>query len=431
MDGWKDSRHVQQSVKPQRAPLPKRDIMGRPMMPTVLGLLALVALGTAGCGSDHPATAQQRPPAASPSAAREARVVPATAARVARTVVATGTLAAEDQTVLGAKVPGRLSEITVDLGSRVRKGDPVARIDPSDYRLRLEQAQAGLQQARARLGLPTEGASDHFTPEDTALVRQARAVLDEARLTRDRMEKLSEQQLVARAQLDTAVAALQVAEGRYQDALEEVRNRHAVIAQRRSELEMARQQLGDTVLVSPMDGAVSQRQASVGEYVGAGTPVVTLVRVHPLRLRLAVPEREAAEVRVGQTVRLTVEGDATVYEGRVARLAPAITEQNRTLLVEAEVPNQRGVLRPGAFAKAQIVTAADERVVMVPASAIVTFAGIEKVLTVEDGKIVEKRVQTGRRDGETVHIAAGLAGGELVVMQPGNLAGGQPVVPIR
>jgi len=61
----------------------------------------------------------------------------------------------------------------------------------------------------------------------------------------------------------------------------------------------------------------------------------------------------------------------------------------------------------------------------------VTFAGIEKVLTVEDGKIVEKRVQTGRRDGETVHIAAGLAGGELVVMQPANLVGGQPVVPIR
>jgi RND family efflux transporter MFP subunit len=403
----------------------------RPMTPRLLGLLALVAAGAAGCGSDHPATAQQRPPAAASPAAREARVVPAAAARVARTVVASGALAAEEQTVLGAKVPGRLAEIMVDLGSRVRKGDVVARVDVSDYRLRLEQAQAALKQARARLGLPTEGTSDHFTPEDTALVRQARAVLDEARLTRDRMEKLWEQQLVARAQLDTAVAALQVAEGRYQDAIEEVRNRHAVIAQRRSEVDLAQQQLSDTVLVSPMDSAVSQRQASVGEYVAAGTPVVTLVRIHPLRLRLAVPEREAADVRVGQPVRLTVEGDATVYDGRVARLAPAITEQNRTLLVEAEVPNARGLLRPGAFAKAQIVTAADERVVMVPASAIVNFAGIEKVLTVEDGKVVEKRVQTGRRDGDSVHIAAGLAAGELVVMQPGNLVGGQPIVPIR
>jgi len=401
------------------------------MIRRLFGLLALVAVGAAGCGSEPPATAQQPAPARSTAASRETRVVPAAATRVARTVVATGALAAEDQTVLGAKVPGRLAEITVDLGSRVRKGDTVARIDASDYRLRLEQAQAGLQQARARLGLPTEGASDHFTPEDTALVRQARAVLDEARLTRDRMEKLWEQQLVARAQVDTAVAAHQVAEGRYQDAVEEVRNRHAVIAQRRSELELARQQLSDTALVSPMDGAVSQRQASVGEYVAAGTPVVTLVRVHPLRLRLAVPEREAADVRVGQLVRLTVEGDATVYDGRVARLAPAITEQNRTLLVEAEVPNPRGILRPGAFAKAQIVTAADERVILVPASAIVTFAGIEKVLTVENGKVVEKRVQTGRREGDRVHIAAGLAADELVVMQPGNLVGGQPVVPIR
>ena len=414
-----------------RAAIPSAEARyhGTPMMPTVLGLLALMAV--AGCGSDQSATAQQRSAAASPPAARETRVVPAASARVARTVVATGTLAAEDQMVLGAKVPGRLAEISVDLGSRVRKGDVVARLDPSDYRLRVQQAQAGLQQARVRLGLAPEGTSDRFTPEDTALVRQARAVLDEARLTRDRFEKLWEQQLIARAPLDNAVATFQVAEGRYQDAIEEVRNRYAVIAQRRSELELAQQQLSDTVLLSPMDGAASQRQASVGEYLAAGAPVVTLVRVHPLRLRLAVPEREAAEVRVGQTVRLTVEGDTTVYGGRVARLAPGITEQNRTLLVEAEVPNERAVLRPGAFAKAEIVMSAEESVVMVPASAIVTFAGIEKVLTVEDGKVVEKRVQTGRRSGDSVHIVAGLAAGELVVMQPGNLVGGQPVVPVR
>src|SRR5262249_58592120 len=125
------------------------------------------------------------------------------------------------------------------------------------------------------------------------------AVLDEARLTRDRNIKLMDQGLIARAQLDSAEASLQVAEGRYQDALEEVRNRQAVIAQRRSELDLARQQLIDTVILSPLDGAVSLKQASVGEYLSAGGPVATLGRVHPLRPRVAAPEPGGARARVG------------------------------------------------------------------------------------------------------------------------------------
>ncbi len=96
-------------------------------------------------------------------------------------------------------------------------------------------------------------------------------------------------------------------------------------------------------------------------------------------------------------------------------------------MVEAEVPNPDGALRAGSFAGAEIVTAADRRAVLVPASAIVTFAGIEKVLTVEEGKAVEKRVRTGRRAGDRVEIVEGLAGGEPVVVEPGNLAGGQAV----
>ena len=230
---------------------------------------------------------------------------------MARTVSATGTLAAEDQVVLGAKVVGRLSEISVDLGSRVRKGQPIARIDPNDYRLRVDQAAAALQQARVRLGLPPEGSSDNIVPEETAVVRQAAALLKDARLTHDRMAKLWGRKFIARAELDTAVSQLAVAEGRYQDAIEEVRNRQGVIVQRRSELEIARQQFADTIIVSPMDGAVSERQGSVGQYLSAGAPVVTLVRIDPLRLRLAVPEREAGAVNIGQTVELTVEGDPT------------------------------------------------------------------------------------------------------------------------
>jgi RND family efflux transporter MFP subunit len=397
--------------------------LSRPALGCSLLLLAAVLAG--GCekaGSTAPAGAQPRP--AEP---RAVKLVPAQEVATDRRVTATGTLAADEQVVLGTKVAGRVAELPVDLGTRVRRGQPVAKLDPVDARLRVEQAVAALQQARARLGLSPEGTDDRVEPEQTALVRQARAVLDEAALTRERAERLAQQQLIAHAQVDAAVAALEVARGRHQDALEEVRSRQGMLLQRRSELELARQQLLDTVVVSPIDGGVSDRKASVGEFLAAGAPVVTLVKTHPLRLRLAVPERESGGVRIGQTVLVTVEGASGEHRGRVARLSPAITEQTRSLAVEAEVPNETGVLRPGAFAKVDIVVASEARMITVPASALVVFAGVEKVLTVDKGKAVEVRVQTGRRQGERVEIVSGLAAGTGVVAQPGNLTHGQPV----
>ena len=397
-------------------------------------LLALTLL--IGCGSDYPATgAAKTPPAGTAGAATPAkittvRVVPAMEERAAGVVVASGTLAAEEQVVLGMKVAGRLAEITVDLGTRVKQGQVVARLDPTDFRLRVQLVENAIQQARARLGLSQDGGSDRVDPAKTPLVRQAQAVLDEALLTRDRRIKLWEQQFIARAELDAAEAAAKVAESRYHDAVEEVNNRLGILAEKRTELELARQQLADTVLRAPIDGAMNARQAAVGEFLNAGAPVATLVRINPLRLRLAVPERETGAIRQGQLVRLTLETDPTVYEGRVARLAPAISEQNRALVIEAEIPNEQGRLRPGAFARAEIVVQPDRRLVTVPADAIVTFAGVEKVLVVENGRAVEKRVTTGRRIANRLEILSGLAVGERVIVQPGAIAAGQPVTAV-
>src|SRR5258705_2032715 len=393
-----------------------------------LGATLLIGAAVfAACDGDPPATAV--PESLTP--ARQVRVIPAAEAETARLVSASGTLAAEEQIILGTKVIGRLGEISVDLGSRVRKGQAIARIDQSDYRLRVDQAEAALQQARARLAIPPTGNSDKVDIEKTATVRQAAAVLKEAQLSHGRMVELWERKFIARAELDTAISQLAVAEGRYQDAIEEVRNRQAVMVQRRSELEIARQQFADTVITSPFDGAVSERQASIGQYLPAGAPIVTLVRTDPLRLRLAVPEREAGLVRIGQSVDLTVEGDSNKYQGLVARLSPAIAEDNRTLMIEAEVPNRRGELRPGSFAKADIVVEAGQRIVTVPVDAIVTFAGIEKVLTVAKNSAVEKGVHTGKRLDNQVEILDGISVGESVIVRPGNLVGGQPVQLIR
>jgi RND family efflux transporter MFP subunit len=153
---------------------------------------------------------------------------------------------------------------------------------------------------------------------------------------------------------------------------------------------------------------------------------VTIVRVNPLRLRAEVPERDTRLVRTGQLVRVNVEGDNNVYTGRIMRLSPSITEQNRMLLIEAEVSNN-GPLRPGSFVRAEIVTENSNKVLTIPASAIVTFAGIDKVVIADNGKALEKPVTTGRRIGDNVEILAGLTGTEQVVLVPGNLQSGQPI----
>ena len=268
------------------------------------------------------------------------------------------------------------------------------------------------------------GNSDQVDLEQTSLVRQAAAVFKEARQTHDRMVELWDRKLIARAELDTAISKLAVAEGRYQDAIEEVRNRQAVLVQRRSELEIARQQLADTVIVSPIDGAVSERQASVGQYLAAGAPVVTLVRTDPLRLRLAVPEREAGPVRVGQTVNLTVEGDAEQIPGPGRASLSGHRREQPNFDDRSRGAQRAGLLRPGSFAKADIVVEAGQQIVTVPRNSIVTFAGIEKVLMVAQGQIFEKRVRTGRRVGEQVEITEGISAGNQVIVQPGNLVAG-------
>lgn len=383
-------------------------------------------MALASCKSDYQASQRQGVRPGDAKAARQVKTTAVAETPFGETVTANGTLAAFDQTTLSVKVPGRLGSISVDLGSVVKRGQVIAQISPEDYSLRVQQAQAALAQARVRLGLSPDGNDDAIDPEKTSTIRQARAVYDEARFNRDRAAKLVEQGVIAKAEFDSVNSAFKVAEGRYQDAYEEVRNRQGVLAQRKSELALAQQQLKDTSVVAPLDGVVQEKRASVGEYLAAGAPVVNVVRMDPLRLRAEIPERESRTVHAGQDVRVTVEGDANVYLGKIMRLSPVIAEQNRVLMVEADVRNN-GTLRPGSFAHAEIVTNDAKMAVTVPNNAIVTFAGIEKVIVVQNGKALERPITTGRRSPEFTEIVNGVNVGEKVVIDPGNLQSGQAV----
>jgi RND family efflux transporter MFP subunit len=152
---------------------------------------------------------------------------------------------------------------------------------------------------------------------------------------------------------------------------------------------------------------------------------VDLVKVDPLRFRADVPERDAAHVRAGQEIRISAEGQPAVT-ARLTRLSPTISDRNRVVAVEADVANPGG-LRPGSFVRAEIVTDATEKALTVPNDAVVSFAGIQKVMVVRDGKAEEQPVVVGRRTPEWTEVTSGLKAGEQVVLKPGSLQSGQPV----
>lgn len=344
-----------------------------------------------------------------------------------RTVAAVGSLAAYEQATLSVKVAGRVQELPVDIGSVVKKGQIIAELEQREYQVMLMQSEALLAQARARLGLPLGGEDDTVDPAKTSTVREAAAVLEEAKKNRERVLKLSKDGVASQSELETVEAAYEVAMSRHKDAVEDIRNRQALLAQRRAEVAIAKQQLDETIIKAPFDGVVQERKTSVGEYLVVGAPVATVVQRDILRLRLEVPERSSSLIHAGQPVRLTVTGDTNIYRGEIRRLSPMLNELNRMLMVEADVPNP-GRLRPGYFAQADIVVNTNESSLTVPADAVVTFAGVEKILSIKDGKALERPVKTGRHGKNWVEIISGLKNGEVVVRDPGNLRTGELVV---
>src|SRR5690606_33353201 len=140
-----------------------------------------------------------------------------------------------------------------------------------DLELRVQQAEEALAQAEARLGIAPGADLKDLKPEETATVRQASAELRQARIRLERTQELHRQGIVANADLDSANGAFAVAEAQYQQAVEEVLNRRAIVVQRRSEVAIARQDLEDGLVRAPFGGCIQQRIANVGEYLGEGS----------------------------------------------------------------------------------------------------------------------------------------------------------------
>lgn len=303
-----------------------------------------------------------------------------------RALPVVGTLLAHDDATVSAQVAGQIEKCRVDIGDHVSAGQEIALIDTTSYEALARQSAANLAKATA------------------SAANNAKNL--------QRFQQLEKGGIASTSELERAVADAEQSRA-------EVKAVEAADAIARLNLERSR-------VKAPFDGVIAERIANVGEYVTAGTRIVRLVKTDPLRLRLQVPERESAAVRAGQLVRLSVENDTNTYSGHIARVSPALDETNRMLVVEADVPNP-GSLRAGLFARAEIVLNEREAALSVPTNALITFAGLEKVVVVQEGKAKEKTVTTGRRSHDRMEIVSGLTAGEIVVLKPGGLRTGQPV----
>ena len=142
---------------------------------------------------------------------------------------------------------------------------------------------------------------------------------------------------------------------------------------------------------------------------------MSLVATHALKLQGDVPERFAPQIGVGRPVRVEVEAfPGQTFPGTVTRVSPTVDVESRSFGVEASVPNPKGVLKPGFFAKASILTGTEKNAPFVPEEAVASFAGIVKVYVIVDGKAEERRVKTGVRQDSRVEILEGVKVGETL-----------------
>jgi RND family efflux transporter MFP subunit len=174
----------------------------------------------------------------------------------------------------------------------------------------------------------------------------------------------------------------------------------------KAQVQLQRKKLRDTSVRAPFSAYVKERQVNVGQVVAPNTPVFTLVKTDPIRLRLEVPERMAPWIRTGQMARVTVEAfQDREFQGKIWRIAPTVEQSKRTFLVEALISNPSGDLKPGSYAKARVQTNTVDRIRLIPRRAMNYVFGSNKAYVVNEESVVEARdLKIGDTFGADVEI---------------------------
>lgn len=346
------------------------------LLATAMGALLLV-----GCGADEPAGETVKSAMTITTAVVKARPMD-------RTITVMGTVVAWEEMPVGAELGGlAITDVLVDEGDVVERGQVLARLNDSVLRAQLAQQEANIAAAKAQLA------------EAQANLRRAEELLPKGHISGQTAD-------ARRAAAGTAQAQLTVAQASRDETLA---------------------RLAQTRITSPDDGYVSARRAVIGQIVNSGDQLFRVVRDGRLELDAEVPETVLATLSPGLMVQVSAEGIEPA-SATIRAVAPSVDAKSRLGLAHIALPSGAG-FRPGMFAQANVALK-DSAALMVPASAIVYRDGAAGVfVTASNGTVAFRKVVTGERAGDHVEIASGLAAGDAVALKgAGFLENGDRVV---
>jgi HlyD family secretion protein len=389
-------------------------------------ILAATSILFSACGGSKASNAQQANTAAAAPATVDVTTAPAITRDLPRFLEATGSLAADEQTDVAPQISGKVVAVGVELGSYVKQGQMIVKLDDNDARIRLDQtlaqlqqAQAAVRQAEAKIGLRP---GQNFDPTHVADVGSARVALELAEKQLRRFERLIETGDVSRSSYDQQKAQRDQLQQQYEVALTKARQDYAAVVAARAgvanaetQVAQARRNITYALVYSPINGYVAERPADLGEYVSPATKVATVVSTNPLRARIDIPEQALSAIQMGQSVSVNVSAyPDRNFSGRVHHVAPSVTPNSRTMTVEAVVENPDGLLKPGQFATVRILQPQTSSAVLVPLRSLRAESGTSYVFVIKDGRAEKRIVQLGQSEADLVEIKSGIVAGEQV-----------------
>jgi len=289
------------------------------------------------------------------------------------------------------KVAGRLDSVSVRLGDPVRKGQILAKVEDRELQEQVHQAQASFEVSKAT-------------------IRQREADLNLNKSNLERSRNLFDRQLIPRQTFDDAEARYQAAEAQ----LDLAKAQHSQSQARLDELKI---NLGNTTIVSPVNGFVGKRMLDPGAWVTPNSAFLSVVDISVVRLVANVVERDLRRISAGQHADVAVDAfPGEKFSGRVARVAPVLDPATRTAQIEVEIANPQARLKPGMYARVDFTVERRANTLVVPANALVDVQGKRGVFRPAEGDVAKFHpIETGLVDEHQIEIIAGLTEGDRVV----------------
>ncbi len=362
------------------------------------------------------------------------------------TVTATGTIKAMvgAEVKVGSRIAGRVDQLAVQVGDRVKAGQVIARLEQDDLRAAVELARANLANAEAKLATVRKGARTQEIQTTEAALRQAEANRLLAQVNLDRYRQLYQDGGVALQQVDTAardydVSVAQVRTAQEQLSLirekytpEDLQSAEAEVRQTRAALRITEANLGYATIAAPMGGVVASVSTQQGETVTSGSAAaqaptfVTIIDLNRLQVDAYVDETDIGKVHVGQEATFSVDAfPDKEFSGKVTAIYPkALIQQNVvTYDVVIAIDNREGLLRPDMTTNTTITVAKREKVLAIPNQAVRREDG-DRVVFLQDGdRLVRRPVKTGWKDKTYTEVLSGLKEGDRVAV--GELENGK------